>query len=174
MTGKSIFPYRKATKRTKDHVLIDREHFRESLKELAANRPCDFVGLGVIVYLTLEGLPVAPLGAIESTRPELPIYGEANLMKALATLATRRSAQHDGFHLINAEKGALTHVAQFVSPPLEAALASRSANWPAGARQMTALLISAMPQVMFSGVVAADGEVQLYENGIQTTTKGET
>jgi len=150
--------------------LIDRKDFFESLQELAANRPDDFVGLGVIVYLTLEGLPVAPLGAVLSTQPELPIYGEENVMKVLATLATRRSAQHDGFHLIDAERGGLTHVAQFVSPPLEAALANRSANWPSGARQMTALLISLMPQVVFSAIVTADGEVQLYENGTQATT----
>lgn len=154
--------------------MIDREHFCESLQELAANRPDDFVGLGVIAYLTLEGLPVAPLGAIESTQPELPIYGEANVMKVLATLATRRSGRHDGFHLIDAGRGALTHVAQFVSPPLEAALISGSANWPSGARQMTALLISLMPQVVFSAVVTADGEVQLYENGTKATTGGTT
>jgi hypothetical protein len=37
---------------------------------------------------------------------------------------------------------------------------------------MTALLISLMPQVAFSAVVTADGEVQLYWNGKQATTEG--
>lgn len=152
--------------------MINREYFFESLQELAANRPDDFVGLGVIVYLTLEGLPVAPLGAMLDTQPELPIYGKEKVMKVLATLATRRSAQHDGFHLIDAVGGELTHLAQYVSPPLGAALVNRSDNWPSGARQMTALLISFMPQVAFSAVVTAYGEVQLYENGTQVTTGG--
>jgi hypothetical protein len=152
--------------------LIDRKHFCGLLQELAANRTDDFVGLGAIFYLTMVGLPVASLGVIESCKPELPICGEENVIKALATLATRRNPQHDGFHLIDAESGELTHVAQFVSPPLEAALASRRTNWPSGARQMTALLISLMPQVAFSAVVTADGEVQLYWNGKQATTEG--
>jgi hypothetical protein len=48
---------------------------------------------------------------------------------------------HDGFHLIEAKSGDLTHIAQFVSP-LDVALANPLAVWPQGARQMTAKLIS--------------------------------
>jgi len=151
--------------------LIDRKHFCGLLQELAENRTDDFIGLGVIFYLTMVGLPVVPLGVIESTQPELPIFGEKNVMKVLATLATRRNPQHDGFHLIDAESCELTHVAQFVSPPLETALVNRRTNWPSGARQMTALLISLMPQVAFSAVVTADGKVQLYWNGTQAMTE---
>lgn len=147
--------------------MIDRARFRKLLLKLAANRPADFVGLGVIAYSTIEGLPVVPLGSVPNAQPDLPVSGENNVMLTLASLATRRSTRHDGFHLIEANSGNLTHVAQFVSPPLDAALANPRTDWPHGARQMTALLISTLPQVEIAAVVSADGNVQLYENGAQ-------
>lgn len=74
---------------------------------------------------------------------------------------------HDGFHLIEAKSGDLTHIAQFVSPPLDVALANPFAVWPQGARQMTALLISTLPQVETAAVISAEGYVHIYENGLE-------
>lgn len=148
--------------------LINRARFRKLLMKLAADRPADFVGIGIIAYSAIEGLPVVSLGSVSNAQLDLPVSGEDNVSIALSSLATRRSARHDGFHLIEANSGNLTHIAQFVSPPLGAALANPQAAWPHGARQMTALLISTLPQVEIAGVVSADGDVQLYENGTPT------
>lgn len=138
------------------------------LLKLAADRPVDFVGIGIIAYSAIEGLPVVPLGSESNAQIDLPISGESNITKALSLLATRRNARHDGFHLIDSNSGDLTHIAQFVSPPLDAVGANPHAAWPHGARQMAALLISTLPQVDITAVVSADGNIQLYEKGIQT------
>lgn len=134
---------------------------------LTAQRSTDFVGLGIIAYSTIEGLPVVPLGSHFDSEQNLPISGISNVMSTLSMLATSGSVMHDGFHLIDAKSGDLTHIAQFVSPPLAVALASPSADWPRGARQMTALLISTLPQVEVAAVISAAGNVQLYKDGIE-------
>ncbi len=150
--------------------MIDRASFHKLLLKLAADRQADFVGIGIIAYSTLEGLPVVPLGSVSNAQLDLPVSDKNNVMIVLSSLATRQSARHDGFHLIEANSGNLTHIAQFVSPPLGPALANPHAAWPHGARQMAAILISTLPQVEIAGVVSADGDVQLYENGVQTIT----
>lgn len=146
---------------------IDKVLFYQLLLMLAAQRSADFVGVGLIVYNTVEDLPVVPLGARLVADLSLPISGTMSVMRALTSLGTRGNSMHDGFHLIEAASGNLTHVAQFVSPPLDAALANPLAFWPQGARQMTALLISTLPQVDLAAVVSADGNVHLYENGME-------
>ena len=95
----------------------------------------------------------------------LPIENVGEVERALSALAIRQSGHHDGFHLVEASSGRLTHVSQFVSPPLAIALANPDATWPRGARQMTALLISTIPQVNMAGVITMDGEVLIYMNG---------
>ncbi|MEQ5127753.1 hypothetical protein ABN225_13235 [Providencia alcalifaciens] len=135
--------------------------------QLTTQRPDNFMGLGIILYTTTEGLPVVPLGSRLDSERNLPISNTSNVVNALASLATRESTMHDGFHLIEAKSGDLTHIAQFVSPPLSVALANPSANWPQGARQMTALLISTLPQVEVAAVISAEGSVQLFEDGIE-------
>jgi len=147
--------------------LIDKICLQKKLSRLAAKRTSDFVGLGVIAYNNIEGLPVVPLGSHLDACLNLPISGESNVMNALSSMATRGSCMHDGFHLIEVNSGSLTHVAQFVSPPLCPALANPLATWPQGARQMTALLISTLPQVDFSAVVSVDGHLHFYEDGVE-------
>lgn len=148
--------------------MIDRTHFFDLLLALSENRSEDFVGLGIIVYSALEGLPVIPLGTDAGWSPVLPVRGEKSVISTLSALATRQSRRHDGFHLINAETGDLTHLAQFVSPPLDAAGRTPPEANPNGARQMTALLTSSLPQVDFTAIVTAEGDVQLYSGGTQT------
>lgn len=131
------------------------------------HRPTDFVGIGLIAYRTIENLPVVPLGARLDPDTDLPISGIDHVFKALAMLATRGSIMHDGFHLIEAKSGDLTHIAQFVSPPLDVALANPLAAWPQGARQMTAQLISTLPQVEAAAVISAEGYIHIYNNGFE-------
>ena len=108
-----------------------------------------------------------PLGTRSKLLAQLPTCGFANVIATLASLATRGSISHDGFHLIDANNGNLTHIAQYVSPPLDLALANPSAIWPQGARQMTALLVSTLPQVDVAAVISTEGKIKFYENGIE-------
>lgn len=146
--------------------LIDKVCLQTFLMRLAAQRSTDFVGLGVIAYNTIEGLPVVPLGIRLNENINLPISGASNVMDTLTSLATRKNCMHDGFHLIEVSSGDLTHVAQFVSPPLYPVIANPLADWPKGARQMTALLVSTLPQVELAAVVSVDGYLHFYKNGI--------
>jgi len=110
-------------------------------------------------------LPVVPLGVRLDADPDLPISGTDHVLKALGILATRGSIMHDGFHLLEAKSGDLTHIAQFVSPPLDVAQTNPYAVWPQGARQMTAQLISTLSQVEAAAVISSDGCIHIYKNG---------
>lgn len=146
---------------------INKLRLQQLLLRLAAQRSNDFVGIGIIAYRTIENLPVVPLGSRLDADPDLPISGADRVLNVLALLATRGSIMHDGFHLIEAKTGDLTHIAQFVSPPLNVALANPFTVWPQGARQMTALLISTLPQVEAAAVISAEGGIHIYENGFE-------
>ncbi len=146
---------------------INKLWLQQLLTKLATQRSTDFVGIGIIAYRTIDSLPVVPLGAGHDTYLDLPISGTDLVLKTLSMLATRRNVMHDGFHLIEVKSGDLTHVAQFVSPPLDIVLANPSAVWPKGARQMTAQLISTLPQVEAAAVISAEGCIHIYENGFE-------
>ncbi len=146
---------------------INKLWLQQLLTRLATQRSTDFVGIGIIAYRTIESLPVVPLGPRLGSDSNLPISGTDHVLNALAMLATRGSIMHDGFHLIEAKSGDLTHIAQFVSPPLDVALSNPFAVWPQGARQMTAQLISTLPQVEVAAVISAEGYIHIYENGFE-------
>lgn len=126
--------------------------------------------MGLIAYNSLDRLPVVPLGTLIDSGINLPVRGMQHVIETLSILSSRGCTMHDGFHLLSARSGDLTHIAQFVSPPLRIALENPAQNWPLGARQMTALLISTLPQVDFSVVISAEGSLHLYENGKQQTS----
>lgn len=138
---------------------------KELFPQLIIQKPTDFVGLGIIIYNEIQGLPIIPLGSHLNARPKLPISGIVNISSTLASLATRANPMHDGFHLIEASTGNLTHIAQFVSPPLDSTFSNQMTTSPQGARQMTALLTSALPHVVISAAISSNGTMHLYENG---------
>lgn len=137
---------------------------KDFLTQIANSPPSDFVGLGLIFYQSLEGLPVSPLGD-QGALSGLPLQEEEEIKNYLLAISCRSSHWHDGFHLLNARSGQLTHVAQFVSPPLDFVRANPGCRWPSGARQMAALLASTLPQVVSSVVVPTTGPIQVYQAG---------
>ncbi len=137
---------------------------KDFLTKIANTPPSDFVGLGLIFYSSLEGLPVFPLGD-QAAISGLPIQEEEKIKNYLLAISCRSSHWHDGFHLLDVRSGELTHVAQFVSPPLDFVRANPDCRWPSGARQMAALLASTLPQVVSSVVVPTTGHIQVYKAG---------
>lgn len=136
----------------------------EFLAQLANKPSSDFVGLGLIFYSSFDGLPVFPLGD-QAALAELPLQKEDEIKSYLLAISRRSSSWHDGFHLLDVRSGQLTHVAQFVSPPLDFARINPAHRWPSGARQMAALLASTLPQVVSSVVVPTAGPIQIYQAG---------
>ena len=137
---------------------------REFLAQLASNPSSDFVGLGLIFYSSFDGLPVFPLGN-QAVLAGLPLQEEEEIKNYLLDISRRSSPWHDGFHLLDVRSGQLTHVAQFVSPPLDFARTTPAHRWPSGARHMAALLASTLPQVVSSVVVPTTGPIHVYQAG---------
>ncbi|WP_150601535.1 hypothetical protein [Pseudomonas fluorescens] len=66
--------------------------------------------------------------------------------------------------MIDMKSQTLTHLSQFLAPPLEV-LARLPEDRPNGARQMTALLTSLIPGITYVGVLSTGDEIVVYENG---------
>lgn len=124
-----------------------------------------FVGLGVIVYRQLLGLPVIPLGSQANAYPRLPAQGIDTIAAILAEIADRSSPWHDGFHLMDSDTFALTHISQFFSPPLPASGNIAGVAEHMGARQMAALLGSYMANVECIVLLNQEGAVHVFKDG---------
>ncbi|MES2299477.1 MAG: hypothetical protein V4582_20740 [Pseudomonadota bacterium] len=124
-----------------------------------------FVGLGVIVYRRLLGLPVIPLGSQANAHPRLPAQGIDTIADILAEIADRSSPWHDGFHLVDSDTFTLTHVSQFFSPPLPTSGSISGVSEHMGARQMAALLGSRMPNIECIVLLNQDGAVHVFKDG---------
>jgi hypothetical protein len=136
-------------------VSDDLEFSMSVLQRVARSLTPGFTGLGVIFYRSPALLPVVPLGNPSRLPYELPIAGFERIAATLAELADARCPFHDGFHLLDLGSQALTHVAQYVSPPLPTGDELQSASWPSGARQMTALLASRIGAVSTVGLLSS-------------------
>jgi hypothetical protein len=122
----------------------------------------DFSGLGVVLYQGEHALPYIALRPDDPPRL-IEALGVVRVAEVLSQLASIRSPWHDGFHFIDAAEVRLTHVAQFVSPPIPRILCGSSAI--GGARHMSAALASRVEGIAMVGVLTGRGDVSVYLNG---------
>lgn len=136
------------------------------LRQVAPRIGSDFAGLGIVFYDSLIALPHLPLEVGGEERFELPVTGYHAICE-LIVLTTRLSSQwHDGFHFIHADSGSLTHMCQFIAPPLPDTPATSVRA--SGARHMTALLASRVAGVAAIGLLTHERNVTIYEGGLCT------
>jgi hypothetical protein len=126
----------------------------------------DFAGLGLIFYGDLSALPHMKLRGAPERRPSLPIHGLEAIADVVAAASAAASPWHDGFHLIDLSAKALTHLSQFISPPIAGLSSLMHADLPPGARQATALLASHIPGIGCVGLLNVAGRVAIYRNGV--------
>jgi hypothetical protein len=119
---------------------------------LSQNLSSQFTGLGVILYRPPMVLPVTSL-LPPGQEPMSKVLDVADNAKFLRTLSDSSGDLHDGFHLIDVEQLAITHVCQYVAPPIPAAMPNGALPYPVGARYMTALLASLLPSVVLSAML---------------------
>ena len=112
----------------------------------------------------MGGYTIGFTGSRTATRPALPTSGLEAIALMLANVSDQASLWHDGFHLIDMSSQSLTHISQFIAPPLNSLLQLLE-NRPNGARQMTALLTSMIPGIAYVGVLSTSAEIVVYENG---------
>lgn len=125
----------------------------------------EFTGIGLIFYSPPLNLPARSLGDPALFVPRLPISGDAAIAGLLAGISRSDSPWHDGFHLIDAASFQLTHVCQFLSPPLDLIGEPEKGNLPVGARWYSALAISKLPQVILTALIGQQGTQVIFRQG---------
>lgn len=124
-----------------------------------------FSGLGLIFYSSLADLPIVALGNQSLYPRALPVADRLTLASLLAEISTFSSPWHDGFHLIDANSFALTHISQFLSPPVELLRQSSSQGFPVGARHMAALAGSKIASVSYTALLSNKGVPAVFHRG---------
>ena len=129
----------------------------------------DFSGLGIVFYDSLAELPFLPLDVSGDENIDLPVSGLDSVCDLLLRTARTSSPWHDGFHFVHAGSLSLTHLSQFVAPPLP----DDCDQLPhaSGARHMTALLASRVSGIVTVGLLTQEQVVSIYESGELTLQK---
>lgn len=122
-----------------------------------SRRVSGFSGFGLIVYECLSHLPGLPLAE------PVECVDAIDVAATLAKRSQRRSAHHDGFHLLDRALR-LTHSAHYIAPPIGEPLKWRP-KLPFGARTMTALLASRVEGVLLTASVSSDHSVRVFNAG---------
>jgi hypothetical protein len=138
---------------------------RHAVPKLAS----DFAGLGIVFYDSLAALPYLQLEICGGERFELPVVGLEPISELLARTGRRSSPWHDGFHFVHAGSGSLTHLCQFIAPPLPGA--TDAAPRASGARHMTALLASKVAGIAAIGLLTHECVASIYEAGRLTLSE---
>lgn len=139
------------------------------LRHAAPTLPSDFAGLGIVFYDSLKALPHLQLEVVGDERFNLPIRGAELICDVLARTARLSSPWHDGFHFVHAGSGSLTHLCQFIAPPLPNV--SDATPRASGARHMTALLASQVAGITSIGLLTHEHAASIYEAGRLTLSK---
>ncbi|WP_421832453.1 hypothetical protein [Limnobacter sp.] len=126
----------------------------------------DFSGIGIVFYHSLASLSFLPLKVVEAQNWELPVAGLNEISDVLAKTARTSSSWHDGFHFVHANSVCLTHLCQFIAPPLP--ITSGTLPSASGARHMTALLASKVEGIVTVGLLTQERAVSIYRFGILT------
>ena len=88
-----------------------------------------------------------------------------NINETLLRISTYSSAYHDGFHFYDINSKKLTHISQFISPPLESVAYMNIENIiPCGAREMTAYLTSSIQGIFCVGLISANKTIKVFKN----------
>ena len=135
------------------------------LGQVQANATHAFSGLGLIFYSSLADLPIVALGDQSLFPRTLPVADRQTLASLLAEISTFSSPWHDGFHLIDANSFALTHISQFLSPPVEFLCQSNSQGLPIGARHMAAMAGSRIASVSYTALLSNKGVPAVFQRG---------
>lgn len=137
----------------------------ELLEQIQSHATHAFSGVGLIFYSRLDDLPVVALGDQALFSPRLPVADRSLLAPLLADISSLSSPWHDGFHLIDSNSFTLTHISQFLSPPVEYLQVSNSRALPVGARHMTAMACSRIATVSHAALLSSKNGAAVFHRG---------
>lgn len=138
------------------------------IRAIAYLRNQDFSGVGIVFYEHLAHLPHLQL-TNSSLITDPSRFAEVDLAIALSSISVMSSPLHDGFHFVDAHSWQLTHLSQFISPPIPSDAAQRFHG--TGARLMAALLASLLPGIVGVGLVTQGGEIHMFSHGNDAAQK---
>lgn len=136
------------------------EKLEELLKEINSQKDDNFEGIGLIVYNSIENLPISPIN-IETNEIGLPKKYSKDILDTLLRISVSDSDFHDGFHLISNEF-ALTHLSHYFSTPIIKNLNIKNHY---GSRYRTALYGSFLPDVLFTAVLSKNYGPLVFKRG---------
>lgn len=136
------------------------------LRHVAPKLTSDFAGLGIVFYDSLMALPHLQLEVVSDERFDLPVQGADLICDVFARTARLSSPWHDGFHFVHAGSASLTHLCQFIAPPMPSV--SDTLPRARGARHMTALLASQVAGIVAIGLLTHEHAASIYEAGLLT------
>lgn len=139
----------------------------EILRRVQANVKPTFTGLGLVLYEPPLQLPVASLGDQALFMPSLPVSNAQTISELLSAISHASSPWHDGFHLIDVRLRALTHVSQFLAPPVELLEHPCTGQLPVGARYLAALAGSRIESVACTALLGSRGSLEVFLAGKQ-------
>lgn len=145
--------------------MIDTTQMLQIMEKVWQERTAGFTGLGVVFYASPIDLPSTPLRGDVDALGVLPVYGMDNIVRRLSAASDLHSSWHDGFHFVDVAQFGLTHLAQYLAPPLASQVLPDGIERPSGARQMTALLTSCLASVAAVAVMSTAGDIRLYASG---------
>lgn len=126
-----------------------------------------FSGLGLVFYSGEMRLPVVNLADQGAFKPALPVVGWRNMQAVLIEICSVASPWHDGFHLISVDPTSLTHVSQFVAPPLDLIEAAIRNEMPSGARLAATKAVSKIHGVEFAMLLGKSGMPRAFSGGLE-------
>lgn len=139
----------------------------EILRRVRARIKPTFTGLGLVLFEPPIRLPVASLGDQTLFKPLLPVSNIEKIAAVLTIISDASSPWHDGFHLVDVRLRALTHISQFLAPPIELLKHTCTGQLPVGARHLAALGGSALDSVACSALLGSEGILEVFVGGKQ-------
>ena len=118
-----------------------------------------FSGLGLVMYKSIDNLPISPLKKI-AEMIQLPIKPYDLVIDFLIDVSNSNNKYHDGFHLLN-ENLELTHIAQYIAPPIVKTILDEEH----GSRYRTAIYTSLISDVAACGVLSKNYPPTVFVNG---------
>jgi DNA integrity scanning protein DisA with diadenylate cyclase activity len=136
----------------KDSVL---NLLRKLKREVPGNT---FTGTGVVVYESLENLPLFMM----SENSE--VNGDANLYSTILESSLATNPNHDGFNMVNSDLK-ITHRNVYFAPPIKKEVNFNNHNGY-GTRYVAALMGSTISGVLLTAVVSNSYGIVIFENGV--------
>lgn len=133
------------------------------LRIISDSGSIDFAGAGLIIYRDIRALAHIALRDNSLDAEFKNSVGEQAVANAIKNIANINSPWHDGFLFIRSDDFELTHIAQYVSPPIPRGIKFTASGF--GARRMTAVLSSLVTGIELTVVLSRHGEVMVFERG---------